>query len=78
MAKTAAERQREFRQRKLTEGTDARLDMVVSASAAAALQRLARHHGISQRAMLERVLADAEDSTLAGMANTTAYLDVTR
>lgn len=78
MAQSAAERQRAYRQRKLTEGTDARLDVVVSASAAAALQRLARHHGVTQRAMIEKVLADAEGATVAGMTDTAAYFDVTR
>lgn len=77
MAKSAAERQREFRQRKLTEGTDARLDVLVSATAAAALKRLARHHGMTQRAMLERVLVDAEGATVAALTDTSAYFDVT-
>lgn len=77
MAKSSAERQREFRQRKLSEGTDVRLDVVVSASAAAALQRLARHHGLSQRATLEKVLADAEGATVAAMKDTAAYFGVT-
>ena len=77
MGKTAAERQRAYRQRKLSEGTDVRLDVVVSASAAAALQRLARHHGITQRAMLEQVLAQAEAAAIAGMHDTAGYFSVT-
>lgn len=77
MGKTAAERQRAYRQRRIADGTDARLDMVVSASAAAALQRLAAHQGISQRAMLEQVLAQAEQATLAGMADPAGYYSVT-
>jgi hypothetical protein len=74
---TAAERQRAYRQRKIADGTDSRLDVVVSASAAAALLRLARHHGISQRAMLEQVLAQAEQATVAGMADPSGYYRVT-
>lgn len=77
MPMTPAERQRAYRQRKLADGTDARLDVLVSASAAAALQRLARHHGISQRAMLERVLADAEQAAVAGMGDPSDYYSVT-
>lgn len=73
MPTTPAERQRAYRQRKISEGTDARLDVVVSASTAAALQRLARHHGTSQRAMLEQVLADAEQAAVAGMADPSAH-----
>jgi hypothetical protein len=74
---TAAERQRAYRQRKIADGTDSRLDVVVSAGAAAALQRLARHHGISQRAMLELVLAQAEQATVADLADPSGYYRVT-
>ncbi len=77
MGKSGAERQRAFRQRRIADGTDARLDMVVSASAAAALQRLARHHGTSQRAMLEQVLAQAEQAVVAGIADPSGYYGVT-
>lgn len=78
MGRTAAERQRAYRQRRLVEGTDVRVDVLVSATTAAALQRLARHYGCNQRAVLERVLADAEASALAGVTDAAAYLDVTR
>lgn len=77
MAQSAAERQRAHRQRKLDQGTDVRLDLLLSASAAAALKRLARHHGISQRAMLEQVLAQAEAEAIAGMGDTARYFSVT-
>ncbi|MBK7520108.1 MAG: hypothetical protein IPJ33_19600 [Gammaproteobacteria bacterium] len=62
---TNAERQRAYRQRHLqdVDGSGERLNMVVSVQAKAQLGRLARHHGISQRAMLERLLAAAERST---------------
>ena len=62
---TNAERQRAYRQRPLqdVDGSGERLNMVVSVQAKAQLGRLARHHGISQRAMLERLLAAAERST---------------
>lgn len=77
MAQTAAQRQQAFRQRRLTDGTDVRLDVMVSATTAAALQRLARHQGLSQRAMLERLLADAEQTVIATLPDPAAYLDVT-
>ena len=62
---TNAERQRAYRQRHLqdVDGSGERLNMVFSVQAKAQLGRLARHHGISQRAMLERLLAAAERAT---------------
>lgn len=77
MAQSAAERQRAYRQRRLTDGTDVRLDVMVSATTAAALQRLARHQGLSQRATLEQVLAQAEAAAIAGMHDTAGYFSVT-
>lgn len=60
---TNAERQRAYRQRHLQDISDsmaARINVIVGAGTKAQLERLARHHGLSQRAMLERLLADAE------------------
>ena len=57
---TNAERQRLYRERHLVEGTDARLNAIVSAHAKAALKRLARHYDVTERAMLETLLAQAE------------------
>ena len=61
---TNAERQRAYRQRHLqdVDSIGARLNLVVSVQAKAQLGRLARHHGVSQRAMLERLLAEAEQA----------------
>jgi hypothetical protein len=64
MAKTAAERQREYRARR-QEGTDARwgdkrINSWVSRDAYDALRRLARHHGITQEKALEQVLIEAD------------------
>ena len=66
---TNAERQRAYRQRHLqdVDSIGARLNLVVSVQAKAQLRRLARHHGISQRAMVERLLAEAEQAS-AGAA----------
>jgi hypothetical protein len=65
MAKTAAERQREYRARRPFAGPDdngeRRLSTWVATGAAQALRRLAQHHGISQREMLERLILDADN-----------------
>jgi hypothetical protein len=65
VAKTAAERQREYRARRPFAGPDGngerRINTWVSTGAVLALQRLARHHGVSQREMLERLIEDADE-----------------
>ena len=74
-----AERQAAYRARHLhsPETVDAeRLNTVVSISAKQALVRLARHYGVTQRAMLERLLADAENAVvdrLKGKAQSAYY-----
>lgn len=62
MAKTAAERQADYRARRATAGEhgERRINTWVSTGAALALARLAQHHGLSQREMLERLLIEAE------------------
>lgn len=75
MAMTSTEKQRLYRQRHLRDGTDCHLSAVVSASAKAQLERLARHHGMTQRAMLEQLLADAEQGVVDGVGDTAAYYD---
>ena len=66
-AATSAERQAAYRARHLAEGTDVRLSCVVSAHAGACLRRLARHRGVTVRAMLDTLLRDAERATVAKM-----------
>jgi hypothetical protein len=74
MAKSAAERQREYRQRRPFAGQDGngerRINTWVSTGAALALQRLARHHGVTQREMLERLVLDADRQVCAGLSDT--------
>lgn len=60
MARSSRERQAEYRRRHLADGSDVRLNVVVSAHAAAALKRLARHRGVTQRAVLESLFIEAE------------------
>ena len=66
---TNAERQAEFRRRHLqdVDGDCARLNAIVSITAKAKLDRLARHYGVTRRAMLESLLAEAEQEAVSGM-----------
>jgi len=62
MAKTAAQRQQDYRLRRNEGDGDRRVNTWVSTSADLALDRLARHHSTTRRGMLERLIlaADAE------------------
>jgi hypothetical protein len=68
MPSSNAERQRRYRQRHLVEGTDTRLNTVVSPHAKAALVRLAKHYAVTERAMLERLLTEAESELVQGFS----------
>ena len=67
MAKTNAQRQQEYRARRALANRfgDSRLNLWVDGRASKALKRLAAHHGISQRAMLERLLLTADTAVQA-------------
>ena len=69
MSKTNAQRQADYRTRHLKDldGTSSRLNIIISVQAKAALERLATASGVTQRLFLERVLAEAERATLAGL-----------
>lgn len=56
-AKSAAERQRAYRERR---GQDHRLNLYVTADAGAALARLCKVRRLTQREMLERLILRAE------------------
>lgn len=67
-AKTdTAKRQAAYRQRHLKEGTDQRLNLIIEAQAKLALQRLARHNAVSNKQMLETLLAQAQTQLLKTM-----------
>ena len=70
MAQTNATRQAAYRQRHLhdEEGTGERLNVVIDLHAKRALERLASCYGVTQRAILERVLAAAEQDALTKSA----------
>lgn len=71
MAKTPAERQKEYRAKRQFAGEDGngerRITAYVSTRAALALQRLAKSYGVTQRDLLERLLVTEEDKVLKGL-----------
>lgn len=68
MAKTAAERQKEYRAQRQFAGEDGngerRINTWVSTRAALALDRLAKSYGVMKREMLEWVMVVEEDKLL--------------
>jgi hypothetical protein len=81
MALTNAQRQAAYRVRHLkdTEGLGERLNMVVSVDAKNQLKRLASCYGVTQRQLIERLLADAQSQALNTLNGTqaNAYYDCT-
>lgn len=67
MPKTSAQRQAAYRQRRDHGDGERRLNTWISASAHLALQRIARHHGITRRALLERLVLTADDDIVAAL-----------
>jgi hypothetical protein len=71
MAKTVAQRQAAYRSRRAQAGQDGngerRLSLWVSTGASLALARLARHHKMTQRAILERLVTAEDDRVLKGI-----------
>jgi hypothetical protein len=68
MAKTAAERQKEYRAKRQFAGEDGngerRVTAYVSTRAALALDRLAKNYGVTKREMVERLLIAEEDKVI--------------
>ena len=71
MAKTAAERQTAYRNKRPFAGKGGngqrRLSTWLNTGASLALARLARHEDITQREVLERLIVGADDANLAGL-----------
>ncbi len=65
MPKTTAERQSDYRARHAT--TSWRIDTRVSVETYGALERLARHEGTTRRALLERLIAEADARVADGL-----------
>jgi hypothetical protein len=70
MAQSSAERQAAYRKCRPTAGENGerRINTWVTTRAALALERLARRDGITQRAVLERLITAADAAVLAGLA----------
>lgn len=49
------------------ENGERKLNVLVSTGAALALARLARHHGVTQREMIESLVLDADQKIIAGL-----------
>jgi hypothetical protein len=69
MVKSDVERQRAYRARLRLDETAPKewLRTVIDLHAKRALERLARHHGVTQRAMLERAILEAQARVFATM-----------
>ena len=61
MAKTAAERQKAYRERRATEAGEQRINTWVNARAHKTLASLAIRYGVTQKIMLERLILNADD-----------------
>jgi hypothetical protein len=77
MAKTAAERQREYRAKRPEAGENGerRLNTWVSTSTALALDRLAARYGVTKREMLERLVMAEDGKLLAEMEHDNAAFE---
>jgi len=60
MAMTNAEKQANYRKRKIKEGEGERLQAIISLHAKLAIQRLAKHYGITQAALIERLVMNEQ------------------
>jgi len=83
MAKTNAERQADFRKKNLVleGGTKERLNMLVSVTTKAKLERIAFHYGVTKTEVIERLLAKEESAILEQLPSMQAsdyYDKVTR
>lgn len=79
MAKTAAERQAQYRATRAKAGPrgdgERRLNTWVSTGTHLALERLARRYGVTQREVLERLIRSEDDGVLAGIGMDTPEWD---
>jgi len=67
MALSNAEKQATYRARKIKDGDGERLQAVISLHAKRGLERLSKHQGITQAAMLERLILEEQQRVTAGM-----------
>jgi len=67
MAKTAAQRQSEYRARRDDGDGDRRINTWVTSANDYALERLAKHHGATRRNMLEQLISSADTAILKSL-----------
>lgn len=69
MAKTNAERQKAYRARRFEAGANQDgeylLNAWIASKAHHGLARLAKHYGVTKKAILEKLLTDADDALIA-------------
>lgn len=82
MAKTAAQRQSEYRARRNVGDGDRRINSWVTTRTDYALDRLAKRQGVTRRQILEQLIGDADDAILQSLELDTpewdTYLGVTQ
>ncbi len=75
---TTAERQKAYRARRVEANqgdSDYRLNTWITSQASFALARLAAHHGVSKRTMLERLILAADEQVKAAMGDESPVRD---
>ena len=65
--KANAKRQAEYRKRRLKEGSDQRLNVILDLHAKQALDRLSRHYCVTNKSTIERLLLEAQTQLLRDM-----------
>ena len=65
--KDNAKRQAEYRKRHMKEGSDQRLNVILGLDAKLALERMAKHDGVTNKSLLERVLLETQSRLLEAM-----------
>ena len=67
MGKSSAQRQREYRRRRSEGEGESRVNTWLSTSANLALERLAAHHEVTKKEMLERIIAAEDKNVIDGI-----------
>lgn len=65
--KDNAKRQAEYRKRHIKEGSDQRLNVILGLDAKLALERMAKHFGVTNKNVLERLLLEAQSRLIEDM-----------
>jgi hypothetical protein len=76
MAKTVAQRQAHYRARRDDGDGEYRINTWVSSKTDFALNRLARHHGLTRRAMLERLIVEMDAAIVSTLDLDTPEWDI--